>query len=87
MILRTEGRLDPPSEAVLDACELAVHFSKQRDATRADVHVVPIANVRKPRGAKPGLVTVHGGKTVHLRRTPGPPRARARGSHRGLRRG
>jgi predicted ribosome quality control (RQC) complex YloA/Tae2 family protein len=56
---------------VLDACELAVHFSKQREATRADVHVVPIANVRKPRGAKPGLVMVHGGKTVHLRRIPG----------------
>ena len=70
VILRTEGRSDPPSEAVLDACELAVHFSKQREATRADVHVVPIANVRKPRGAKPGLVMVHGGKTVHLRRTP-----------------
>lgn len=70
VVLRTEGRVDPPSEAVLDACELAVHFSKQREATRADVHVVPIANVRKPRGAKPGLVTVHGGKTVHLRRTP-----------------
>ncbi len=70
VILRTGGRLDPPSEAVLDACELAVHFSKQRDATRADVHVVPIGNVRKPRGAKPGLVTVHGGKTVHLRRVP-----------------
>jgi predicted ribosome quality control (RQC) complex YloA/Tae2 family protein len=70
VILRTQGKLDPPSEALLDACELAVHFSKQRDATRADVHVVPIANVRKPRGAKPGLVTVHGGKTVHLRRTP-----------------
>lgn len=70
VILRSEGRSDPPSEAVLDACELAVHFSKQRDATRADVHVVPIANVRKPRGAKPGLVMVHGGKTVHLRRIP-----------------
>jgi predicted ribosome quality control (RQC) complex YloA/Tae2 family protein len=71
VILRTEGRTDPPSEAVLDACELAVHFSKQKGATRADVHVVPIANVRKPKGAKPGLVTVHGGKTVHLRRAPG----------------
>jgi len=32
--------------------------------------VVPIKNVRKPGGAKPGLVTVHGGKTVHLRRVP-----------------
>ncbi len=69
VVLRTEGRSDPPSEAVLDACELAVHFSKFKNATRADVHAVPIANVRKPKGAKPGLVTVHGGKTIHLRRT------------------
>jgi predicted ribosome quality control (RQC) complex YloA/Tae2 family protein len=68
VILRTEGRSDPPSEAVLDACELAVHFSKAKKATRADVHVVPIKNVKKPKGAKPGLVTVHGGKNVHLRR-------------------
>jgi len=68
VVLRTEGRGDPPSEAVLDACELAVHFSKAKQATRADVHVVPISNVKKPKGAKPGLVMVHGGKTVHLRR-------------------
>jgi predicted ribosome quality control (RQC) complex YloA/Tae2 family protein len=70
VVLRTEGRADPPSEAVLDACELAVHFSKQRNASRADVHVVPIKNVRKPKGAKPGLVVVHGGKSIHLRRSP-----------------
>jgi predicted ribosome quality control (RQC) complex YloA/Tae2 family protein len=69
VILRTEGRTDPPSEALLDACELAVHFSKAKNATRAEVHAVPIANVRKPKGAKPGLVSVHGGKTIHLRRT------------------
>jgi predicted ribosome quality control (RQC) complex YloA/Tae2 family protein len=70
VILRTEGRSDPPSEAVLDACELAVHFSKQKNASRADVHVVPAKNVRKPKGAKPGLVMVHGGRTVQLRREP-----------------
>jgi predicted ribosome quality control (RQC) complex YloA/Tae2 family protein len=68
VVLRTGGRGDPPSEATLDACELAVHFSKARNATRADVHVVPIKNVRKPKGSKRGLVTVHGGKTIHLRR-------------------
>ena len=68
VILRTEGKSDPPSDAVLDACELAVHFSKFKRTTRADVHVVPIKNVRKPRGAKPGLVMVHGGKNIHLRR-------------------
>ena len=71
VILRTEGRSDPPAEAILDACELAVHFSKFKNATRADVHVVPIKQVRKPKGAKPGLVMVHGGKTIHLRRMRG----------------
>ncbi|MFQ5418199.1 MAG: NFACT RNA binding domain-containing protein, partial [Myxococcota bacterium] len=68
VVLRTEGRSDPPAEAILDACELAVHYSKAKNATRADVHVVPIKNVKKPKGAKPGLVMVHGGKTIHLRR-------------------
>jgi predicted ribosome quality control (RQC) complex YloA/Tae2 family protein len=68
VVLRTSGRKDPPSEAILDACELSIHYSKAKNATRADIHVVPIKNVKKPKGAKPGLVTVHGGKTVHLRR-------------------
>jgi predicted ribosome quality control (RQC) complex YloA/Tae2 family protein len=70
VVLRTQGRNDPPPDALLDAAELAVHFSKQRNATRADVHVVPIKNVSKPRGAKPGLVYVTGGRSVHLRRDP-----------------
>jgi predicted ribosome quality control (RQC) complex YloA/Tae2 family protein len=68
VILRTEGRADPPQESVLDACELAVRFSKFKNATRADVHVVPIRNVTKPKGAKKGLVYVTGGKSIHLRR-------------------
>lgn len=68
VVLRTEGRDDVPAESVLDACELAVHFSKQKNAGRADVHVVPIKNVKKPKGAKRGLVYVTGGKSVHLRR-------------------
>jgi predicted ribosome quality control (RQC) complex YloA/Tae2 family protein len=68
VILRTGGRADPPSDAILDACELAAHYSKAKNAPRVDVHVAPIANVRKPKGAKPGLVEVHGGKNVHLRR-------------------
>jgi predicted ribosome quality control (RQC) complex YloA/Tae2 family protein len=70
VILRTEGRTDPPSEAVLEACELAVHFSKQRGSSRASVHIVPIKQVRKPKGAKPGLVMVHGGRTISLRHEP-----------------
>jgi predicted ribosome quality control (RQC) complex YloA/Tae2 family protein len=70
VVLRTEGRSNPPSPALLDACELAVHFSRLKAAGRADVHVAPIKNVRKPKGAKPGLVFVTGGKTIHVRRDP-----------------
>jgi predicted ribosome quality control (RQC) complex YloA/Tae2 family protein len=68
VVLRTEGRSDPPSEALLEAAELAVHFSKQRKVTEAHVTVSPIKNVSKPRGAKPGLVYVAGGRSLRLRR-------------------
>ncbi len=68
VILRTEGRPDPPQESILDACELAMRFSKQKGSLGAQVHVVPIKNVSKPRGAKPGLVYVTGGKTLSFRR-------------------
>jgi predicted ribosome quality control (RQC) complex YloA/Tae2 family protein len=68
VILRTEGRSDPPSAALLDACELAVHFSKLKNAGSADVHVAPAKEVKKPKGAKPGLVYVRKGKTIRLKR-------------------
>ena len=70
MILRTGGEVSPPSESILAACELAVHFSKLKGACKADVHVAPVKNLRKPKGAKPGLVYVAGGRTIHLRRDP-----------------
>ncbi len=71
VILRTEGKgEDAPAESVLDAAELAVHFSKAKNASRASVHVAPIKHVSKPSGAKPGLVYVSRGKTIQLRREP-----------------
>jgi len=70
VVLRTEGRTDPSPKSVLDACELAVHFSKMKNAGSADVHVAPIKNVKKPKGAKPGLVYVRSGKTIRLKRDP-----------------
>lgn len=68
VILRTGGVSDPPPESLLCACELAVHFSKLKESRHADVHVAPVKNVKKARGAKPGLVFVTRGKTIHLRR-------------------
>jgi predicted ribosome quality control (RQC) complex YloA/Tae2 family protein len=70
VILRTEGRTDAPQESLLDACELALHFSKQRGAPRAAIHLAPIKDVVKPRRAKPGLVHVRGGRELMLRHEP-----------------
>jgi predicted ribosome quality control (RQC) complex YloA/Tae2 family protein len=68
VILRTDGNGEPPNESILDASELAIHFSKQKNTGSADVHVVPIKQVKKPKGAKPGLVWVTGGRSIRLRR-------------------
>ncbi|HME70901.1 MAG TPA: NFACT RNA binding domain-containing protein [Myxococcota bacterium] len=70
VILRTGGRADAPQESLLDACELALHFSKQRGAPRAAIHLAPIKDVVKPRRAKPGLVHVRGGRELMLRHEP-----------------
>ena len=70
VVLRTEGRTDPSSKSILDSCELAVHFSKMKNAGSVDIHVAPIKDVKKPKGAKAGLVYVRGGKSIRLKRIP-----------------
>lgn len=69
VILRVE-KGEPPQEALLEAAELAVQFSKQKNASRASVHVAECKDISKPKGAKPGLVYVHRGRTIQLRRDP-----------------
>ncbi len=70
VVLRLEGRAEPDPEDLLDAAHLTVHFSPLRGATRARVHVARCKEVHKPRGAKPGLVQLSGGKTWELRLQP-----------------
>ncbi len=61
------GRDEPDAEDVLDAAHLAVHFSPLRGGGGAGVHVARVKDVKKPRGAKPGLVSVAGGKVLRVR--------------------
>ncbi len=70
VVLRMAGKAEPDAEELLDAAHLAVHFSPLRGATRANVHVARGKDVHKPKGAKPGLVTLSGGKTLALRLQP-----------------
>lgn len=69
VVLRTGGAAPPPQEALLDAAELAVHFSKARGAGRSQVHIASIKDISKPKGAKPGLVYVHRGRSLNLKRS------------------
>jgi predicted ribosome quality control (RQC) complex YloA/Tae2 family protein len=70
VVLRLEGGAEPTQEDLLDAAHLAVHFSPLRERARAQVHVARVKQVHKPRGAKPGLVTLSGGKHLSLRLEP-----------------
>ena len=70
VVLRTQGANPPPDDAILDAAELAVNFSKAKKASRAPVHIAEIKDISKPSGAKPGLVYVHRGRTIQLKRSP-----------------
>ena len=61
---------EPPHEDLMDAATLAIHFSPLRDASKAAVHVAACKLVHKPRGAKPGLVTLSGGRNLEIRMQP-----------------
>jgi len=70
VVLRLERGAEPEQEDLLDAAHLAVHHSPLRERGRASVHVARCKEVHKPRGAKAGLVTLSGGRTLALRVEP-----------------
>jgi predicted ribosome quality control (RQC) complex YloA/Tae2 family protein len=70
VVLVLAGRSEPDSEELVDAAHLAAHFSPLEDAGRVRVHVARRKEVHKPRGAKPGLVHLSGGKILDLRVQP-----------------
>ncbi|MCK6459459.1 MAG: NFACT family protein [Planctomycetes bacterium] len=57
-----------PEQTLLDAATLALHYSKMRTATAAEITYTHRRNVSKPKGAKPGLVQVREEKVLRLRR-------------------
>ena len=57
-------------QTLLDAAHLALHYSKMKRADKADITWTPRRNVKKPKGAKAGLVSVTREKVLHLRREP-----------------
>ena len=56
VIIRSTGSNDFPKQTMLEAANLAVYYSKARNSRFVEVSWTRVKNVRKPRGAKPGLV-------------------------------
>ena len=67
VVLRLQKDQAPPTESLIDAATLAVHFSKARGKNPAEVLYTKASQVRKRKGAPPGLVEVIRHKTLLLR--------------------
>ena len=62
-----KGNTPPTDEAILEAAKAAALGSKARTETKAEVIYTEAKNVKKPKGAKPGMVMVREYKTVVVR--------------------
>ena len=66
VVLRLADRREEIDEDVMEAAALAAYFSKARDDDHVDVTVTERRNVRKIKGAPPGLVKVSNARTVRV---------------------
>ncbi len=63
---------DVPDTTVREAAELAAYYSKARESSQVPVDYTRIKNVKKPNGAKPGMVIYDRYNTVYV--TPAKPK-------------
>lgn len=57
---------EPSEETLQAAAEIAAYFSKFQNSANVPVDYVPVRNVKKPNGAKPGFVIYEGQKTLYV---------------------
>ena len=62
-----EQGLEADRESIREAAALAAWFSKQRNGGNVAVHYCLAKYVKKPRGAKPGTVTISKEKKIKVR--------------------
>lgn len=56
----------PPENTLLEAANLAAWYSKGKNSTKVPVDYTEVKNVRKPNGAKPGMVIYSTNKTIYV---------------------
>lgn len=66
VIIRTAENGAPDEETILEAAELAAYHSKGRSSSQVPVDYTAVKFVKKPAGAKPGMVIFTNNRTVYV---------------------
>jgi predicted ribosome quality control (RQC) complex YloA/Tae2 family protein len=67
VLIRNPGGRDIPSEVFFKAASLAAYYSKGRNSGKVSVTYTRAGLVRKPKGAKPGLVMLTDRKSIMVK--------------------
>ena len=65
VILRTEGR-EVDDDTIVEAAKLAAYYSQARESGNVPVDYTQVKNVKKPAGARPGMVIYTTCRTVNV---------------------
>ncbi|MBE6889488.1 MAG: fibronectin/fibrinogen-binding protein [Ruminococcaceae bacterium] len=65
VIIKTEGR-EAPEQTIFEAAQLAAYHSKARESSQVPVDYTAVKFVKKPAGAKPGMVIFTNNKTLYV---------------------
>ena len=65
VILKLSGR-DATDTAITEAAEIAAYNSKGKDSSGVPVDYTEVKNVKKPSGAKPGMVIYTTNNTIYV---------------------
>ncbi|MBP1537644.1 MAG: NFACT family protein [Ruminococcus sp.] len=65
VIISAEGK-EIPGSVIYTAARLAAYFSKGKDSSQVAVDYTPVRYVKKPNGAKPGMVIFTNNKTMYV---------------------
>ena len=57
---------DVPERTILEAAQLAAYYSKARESSGVPVDYTTVKNVKKPTGAKPGMVIYDFYNTIYV---------------------
>lgn len=66
VIIRTDGKGELPERTMEEAANLAAFYSKAKNSSMVPVDYTQRKNVKKPNGAKPGMVIYLTNKTIYI---------------------